>query len=217
MEQLPTILTIVFGLGALGYLASIHKLPFKGDFALKAIPALTLAVAAILLIPGIHGKLLCAGFVLSALGDISLSFKGEKFFLGGLVSFLLAHVVYIFTFANGSAWAMDKAWLLGVLAVFGVAMLILLTPSLGPMKIPVYVYISVILTMDAMAVLRGGNNGLLIAGALTFTLSDSILAWDRFKQPLSWGKYGVMSTYYAGQAMICLAFLCPTLGSCALN
>lgn len=217
MEHLPLILTIIFCASAVAYLALIHKLPFKGDFAVKALPALTLAAASALLIPGIHGKLLCAGFILSAMGDISLTFEGEKFFIGGLVSFLLAHVVYIFTFANGSVWSMDKAWLLGILAVFGVVMVVLLNPHLGKMKLPVYVYISVILTMDTMAVLRGGDNWLLIAGALTFTVSDTILALDKFRKKIPGDKYYVMTTYYAGQAMICLAFLCPVLGSCGVS
>jgi uncharacterized membrane protein YhhN len=219
MEHLSLILTILFSVGAVAYLALIHKLPFPGAFAIKAVPALTLAVAALLLIPGIHGKLLCAGFVLSAMGDISLSFEGEKFFIGGLVSFLLAHVIYVFTFSNGSEWTMDYVWLLSVLLVFGIGMVVVLNPHLGEMKLPVYVYISVILTMDTMAVLRGGSNaGLLIAGAFTFTLSDTLLALDKFRKPIPGAKYWVMTTYYAGQALICLAFLCgnPHAG-CALN
>jgi uncharacterized membrane protein YhhN len=213
MEHLHLILTITFCVGAVSYLALIHKLPFPGDFALKAVPALSLAVAAFFLIPGIHGKLLCAGFVLSAMGDISLSFEGEKFFIAGLVSFLLAHVMYIITFAQGSAWSMDHVWLLGVLAVFGVVMVVVLTPHLGEMKIPVYVYISVILTMDVMAVMRGGTcNWILIAGAFTFTVSDTILALNKFRKPIPGAHYYVMTTYYAGQALICLAFLPTTCG-----
>jgi uncharacterized membrane protein YhhN len=103
---------------------------------------------------------------------------------------------------------MENAWLFVILGIFGIAMILVLTPHLGEMKIPVYVYISVILTMDIMAVLRGGDaNWTLIAGALTFTVSDTILALDRFRKPISGGKYWVMSTYYAGQALICLAFL----------
>ncbi len=217
MEHLPLILAIVFLSSAVAYLALIHKLPFKGDFVVKAIPALTLAAASALLIPGIHGKLLCAGFILSAMGDISLTFTGEKYFIAGLVSFLLAHVMYIFTFASGSVWSMDKVWLLGVLAVFGVMMIVVLTPHLGKMKIPVYVYVSVILTMDVMAVLRGGDNWLLIAGALTFTVSDTILALDKFRKKIPGDKYYVMTTYYAGQALICAAFLCPLLSTCSAS
>lgn len=217
--QLFTILAIIFGISSLTYLALIHKLPFKGDFVLKAIPALTLAVAAFLLIPGPHGKLLALGFVLSALGDISLSFKGEKFFLGGLVSFLLAHVVYIITFSIGSEMTLANWWLFGVLGAFGIAMVLVLTPHLGKMKIPVYVYISVILTMDIMATLRGGPAyWTLIAGALTFTVSDTILALDRFRKPIKNGRFYVMTTYYAGQALICLAFMGGICGpNCTLS
>ncbi len=218
MEPILIFLILLFCASAVGYLALIHKLPFKGDFVVKSIPALSLAVAAALYIPGLHGKLLCAGFVLSAMGDISLTFEGEKFFIGGLVSFLLAHVMYIFTFANGSVWSMDHAWLLGVLAVFGVAMVVVLTPHLGKMKLPVYVYVSVILTMDVMAVMRGGDSPwLLIAGASTFTVSDTILALDKFRKKIPGDKYWVMTTYYAGQAMICLAFLCPAMGTCSAS
>lgn len=202
------ILLIVFGLASLAYMALIHKLPFAGDFVLKAIPALSLAAISFLYIPDLPGTLLGIGFVLSSFGDISLSFNGEKFFLGGLVSFLLAHVVYIITFSIGSEWSLAAAWLLGVLVVFGVGMVWVLRPHLGKMEIPVYVYISVILTMDVMAVLRGHpSHWLLIAGALIFTASDSILALDRFRKPIKGGKYYVMGTYYLAQLLICLAFL----------
>ena len=114
--QLFTILALIFGISSVAYLALIHKLPFKGDFALKAIPALTLALAAFLLVPSPHGVLLAIGFVLSAIGDINLSFKGEKFFLGGLVSFLLAHVIYCITFSIGSKWNLAMFVVVEILA-----------------------------------------------------------------------------------------------------
>jgi uncharacterized membrane protein YhhN len=215
--EIHLIFTATFLLGALAYIALIYKLPFKGDFAIKALPALSLALQAFALIPGLTGILLGIGFVFSSLGDISLSFKGDKFFIGGLVSFLLAHVVYIITFTQDSLWSMDKAWLLGILGLFGIVMLVVLTPHLGPMKIPVYVYISVILTMDTMAVLRGGDNWLLIAGALTFTVSDTILALNKFRKPIPGAQYWIMTTYYAGQAMILLAFLAPAIHGGGVN
>ncbi len=214
MEHLPLILSVIFLLGAFAYLGLIHKLPFKGDFVIKAIPALTLAALSLLCIPTIHGKLLCAGFLFSAVGDISLSFKKEKFFLIGLVSFLLAHVVYIITISNDSDWSMDRAWLLCVLAVFGIAMINVLNPHLGKMRIPVYIYVSVILTMDVMAVLRGNDNWILIVGALTFTASDTILAFDKFRKPIPGAQYWIMTTYYAGQALIFLSFVYYGFPSC---
>jgi uncharacterized membrane protein YhhN len=202
MENLYLIPAILLPISALLYIALIHKRPIKGDWAIKAMPALSLAALSLILIPGIHGYLLCAGFVLSACGDISLSFNGEKYFIGGLVSFLLAHVVYIVTYANGSPWSTEYWWMLVFLGIFGVVMLIVLTPKLGEMKIPVYVYMSVILTMDAMAVLNGSEGLLLIPGALIFTVSDSILALDKFNKPIRGAQYWIMSTYYVGQTLI---------------
>ena len=136
------------------------------------------------------------------MGDISLSFEGEKYFIGGLVSFLLAHVVYIVTFTQGSPWSTELWWLLGLIGVFGVGMIVVLTPHLGEMKIPVYVYISVILTMDVMAVMHGPDSWVLIAGALTFTVSDTILALNKFRKPVPAAEYLIMTTYYLGQALI---------------
>jgi uncharacterized membrane protein YhhN len=204
MENLYLIPLILFPVASLLYLALIHKLPFKGDFAIKATPALCLAALSLICLPEMFAWLLFAGFVLSALGDISLSFEGEKFFIGGLVSFLLAHVVYIITFAQESPWTTELWWLLALLGVFGIVMVVVLTPYLGEMKLPVYVYISVILTMDVMAVLHGAASPVLIAGALTFTVSDTILALNKFRKPIWGAHYWVMSTYYLGQALIFL-------------
>lgn len=202
MENLFLIPVILFPLSGLLYIALLHKRPYKGDFAIKALPALCLAALSLIFIQDYHGYLLCAGFVLSAMGDVSLSFEGEKYFIGGLVSFLLAHVTYIITFATGTILIPDAWWLLALIGVFGIAMVVVLTPHLGEMKIPVYVYISVILTMDVMAVLHGSEAFVLIAGALTFTVSDTILALNKFRKPIPAAEYLIMSTYYIGQALI---------------
>ena len=39
-------------------------------------------------------------------------------------------------------------------------------------------------------------------GAGFFMLSDSLLATNRFVQPLPWSQVWVLSTYYAAQALI---------------
>lgn len=204
MENLILVPVFLFPLAGLLYIALLHKRPFKGDFVIKSIPALCLAALSLIFVPDIYGKILFAGFVLSAIGDICLCFEGDKFFIGGLVSFLLAHVTYIVTFAMDSPWSTELWWLLALIGCFGIVMVMVLTPHLGEMKIPVYVYISVILTMDVMAVMRGAGNLVLIAGALTFTASDTVLALNKFRKPVPAAEYLIMTTYYAGQALIFL-------------
>lgn len=209
---LVQILSLVFAVTGIAYIASIHKLPWKGDFVLKSIPALTLAVMALLFIPGTTGILLFLGFVFSAGGDIFLSFEGEKFFLGGLSSFLVAHVMYVIAFAQQFEYDGAKLPFLIAVGVFGVIMAVILTPKLGPMKIPVYAYISVILTMGVFATLcTGAQQYTLLDGAALFIISDSLIAVNKFLKPIPGSKYYIMSTYYAGQFLIAKAFIVAPL------
>lgn len=199
---------LAFAIPAILYIALIHKLPFTGDFAIKAFPILLLAVASWLFIPGLEGKLLAVGFVLSSGGDVSLSFEGDKFFILGLGCFLLAHIVYIVTFAQNYAFSPGQLPILIAFAVFAIGMAIVLYPKLGDMRLPVFIYISVILGMGLFATMwKGPAPTLLLIGALIFMLSDSMIAIDRFLKPLSWSKYFIMTTYYAGQFLIFTAFL----------
>lgn len=201
---------IAFGVASLAYLALIHRLPFKGDFIIKAIPVISLAIAAWIYIPGLPGKLLFAGLLLSAGGDISLSFEGEKFFLMGLGFFLVAHIVYIVTFAQDMTYSPGKLPILIALSVFAIGMAVVLYPKLGEMRIPVFVYISVILAMGITAALwQGPNPNLLLIGAIVFMLSDSMIAVDRFLVEISWSKYFIMATYYGAQIMIWASFFKP--------
>ncbi|MEM6270344.1 MAG: lysoplasmalogenase [Bacteroidota bacterium] len=210
------LLTSVFVVVASVYLAAIHRLPFAGDFVLKSIPVLCLAILAGLYIPGTTGKLLAVGFIFSVGGDISLSFthKSEQFFLLGLGSFLIAHVIYVIAFSRDFQFSAGKLPLMGLWLVFAVAMLVALFPRLGAMRIPVLAYIAVILSMVIAATgWRGPHPGMLLAGAVLFMLSDSMIAVNKFLTPISWSKYFIMVTYYVGQLLICRAFLPPSTGA----
>ncbi len=203
---------IVFAVAALVHLAFIHRLPYKGDFIIKAIPVITLAIASWIYIPGIPGKLLFAGLLLSAGGDISLSFQGEKFFLMGLGFFLVAHIVYIVAFSRDMAYTPGKLPILILMSAFAIVMAVILYPKLGEMRIPVFVYIAVILAMVATASLwQGPNPTLLLIGAIAFMLSDSMIAVDRFLVEISWSRYFIMVTYYGAQFMIWASFFRPAI------
>jgi uncharacterized membrane protein YhhN len=90
--------------------------------------------------------LLVAGLALSALGDLFLSRDGEKAFISGLVSFLVAHVAYIVLFASigqGPAVLLSMP-LFPAAAVLVAASLVLLRIILhhvsGELRVPVMVY-----------------------------------------------------------------------------
>jgi len=200
---------LAFLIPAIAYLATIHKLPFKGDFLLKSLPILVLAFATWKFIGDETTRiLLIAALLFSAAGDISLSFKGEKSFLLGIANFLVAHLVYIILFAQHSSTRSGAWWIYLLLAIFAIGMVVILLPKLGSMKIPVLVYISVIMVMGVYANMwKGPNEKILLYGAMIFMASDAMIAIDRFVEPIKGSKYFVMSTYYIAQAMIWMAMI----------
>jgi uncharacterized membrane protein YhhN len=208
MDTADTVLTSLFFITAFAYIALLYKTPFKGDFLLKSVPVICLAILSAFFVPGIAGTLLCIGFLFSAGGDTSLSFSGEKFFLGGLGSFLIAHVFYSIAFAQNFSLSMESLPWIAVWLVFSIGMLFILLPKLGDMKIPVLVYIAVIFTMLVFATLwQGVHPKFLLFGAVLFALSDAMISIDKFLKPIAWSKYFIMVTYYAGQFLIYRAFI----------
>ena len=150
--------------------------------------------------------LLGAALAGSLAGDAFLMVEG--FFIPGLVSFLLAHVAYIVLFRQGVAWFPRPLALVATLGVGGAMYAYLWQGGLPTgLRIPVAVYVAVIALMAAQALGRAGALGdraaLQVAlGACFFMLSDSLLATNRFVQPLPLAQVGVLATYYAAQAFI---------------
>jgi sterol desaturase/sphingolipid hydroxylase (fatty acid hydroxylase superfamily)/uncharacterized membrane protein YhhN len=149
--------------------------------------------------------LLIAGLAFSLAGDVLLMLPGQ--FIGGLVAFLLAHLCYIALLRDGVGWLPRPRALLATLGV-GAAMYAVLFPGLDAVLKPaVAAYVIVIATMAAQAIGRaavlGDKRSVAVAiGACFFMLSDSILALNRFWQPLPMAQLGVLATYYAAQLLI---------------
>lgn len=159
-------------------------------------------------------KLLLSALLFSWIGDIILMFvdKAEIYFILGLVSFLLSHILYIILFSRqpksaikGNPLALYPGAILILGYFFG--MVGLLFPKLGPLQIPVMVYAAVITTMLFVAY-KGSLTWekpaayFILAGAIFFVLSDSILAINKFYQPLAQSVFWIMSTYILAQFFI---------------
>ena len=172
--------------------------------AVKPFPALALAAWVFLRCSRPLGRLTAGGLVLSALGDVLLE---AGFFLPGLLAFLSAHLAYVAAFlvadrrpALGRALPF-LAWGLGALAT--------LRPGLGPMVVPVAVYVAVICSMMWRAAARVGRPGtpalaaaLGLAGAVAFGASDTLIAFDRFAAPIPGVRWPIMILYWLGQSGI---------------
>ncbi|TCP53410.1 putative membrane protein YhhN [Tumebacillus sp. BK434] len=144
------------------------------------------------------------GLVLSLAGDVFLVLPSDRF-LSGLVAFLAAHLCYIVSFSQQSAGSDSAIGAAIALALFGLAFFLLLFRGVrsaggAGLLVAVACYILVILVMVWSAV-RAGDS-LLLAGAVSFMVSDAILAWGRFMKNSLTGELAVMVTYYAAQCLI---------------
>ncbi len=135
--------------------------------------------------------------------------KNAVFFLLGLSAFLLAHVFYILFFHAIRVTEKIKGHpgLLGVVALYYAALIILLLPHLGEMKVPVLLYGGVISFMFMLALhmvfIKNKSAGKwMMMGALLFVLSDSLLAINKFYQPFKTAGILIMLTYGLAQFFI---------------
>lgn len=157
--------------------------------------------------------LITGALVFSWIGDVALLFDKiyKNLFLLGLLSFLAAHLFYIFYFQrirlyNQPRQSLKLIVVLGIL-LYTTVFYAILFPFLGAMKIPVFVY-SAVISLMLFASFRAFTPGcrnfgkLCVFGALLFTLSDSILAFNRFVSPLPLASFWVMTTYASAQLLI---------------
>ncbi len=145
-----------------------------------------------------------AGLVFSLAGDVFLMLPSDRF-IQGLLSFLIAHVLYMvgFTYLEG----IPTGWTAGVLLVVMGVMLYLLGPNLGKLKIPVIIYMLALLGMAWFAsnALHGpypSAAAYATLGAVLFVASDATLALNRFRQPFAAAQAVVLGTYFLAQWLI---------------
>ncbi len=144
-------------------------------------------------------------------GDILLIFvpKNDIFFLLGLASFLLAHIFYIIFFHQVRVREAVKGnpWLLLVVVIYYGALISWLSPFLGDMKIPVRIYGIVIsfmfmLAMHMLFIKNKPAGKWMMAGALLFVTSDSVLAINKFYNSFELAGVIIMLTYGLAQLFI---------------
>lgn len=199
---MPVKLSLLFGVLALAFMASLPFTPYQGSFAPKVLPIVVLLWAVVQARPFRGKPLLIAAVVFSGAGDVILDLTFEGYFIAGLVSFLTAHIFYVALFLQGAKFRRSMA-LASVLALaFPVGMAAFLWPHLGPMQLPVAVYISVIASMLVASLHRARLSLTVVAGAVAFVISDSILALNKFHSPFIWARYAIMGTYYLAQYLI---------------
>lgn len=159
-------------------------------------------------------NILLTALVFSWIGDVILLFAdiAEIYFILGLVSFLIAHILYCVLFNRQIKEKIKKNTIIFIfgsliIACYLIGMLSVLLPLLGDLKIPVIVYASVISVMllfayNGLLIWKKPANQYIFFGALFFVVSDSILAINKFHMPIQKNSFIIMLTYLVAQYLI---------------
>jgi uncharacterized membrane protein YhhN len=155
--------------------------------------------------------------VFSFAGDLLL--MNTEYFIAGLIAFLIAHLFYIFAYrqlrdeeSQDNLRGLQRIRLAFPIILAGSGLVVILYPVLGDLKIPVMVYALVITIMALQALFRYGRTSnisfwMVFAGALLFMVSDSLIAINKFMEPMQLGGFFILLTYAMAQLLIILGLL----------
>jgi alkenylglycerophosphocholine/alkenylglycerophosphoethanolamine hydrolase len=208
----PALLALTFLVAILDWSAVYKKWQRLEYFCKPA--TLALLFTWLVVRSGLNGNLLWfgLGLLFSLAGDVFLMFS-ERWFIAGLLAFLLAHLAYIIGF-NIPLLEVSFFWGLAVAVVLSISAARLLrrilaglaAKGLQKLRLPVQVYGTLITLMLLSAILTlfrpewGLTPAALVSlGALSFYFSDVILAWNRFVNPIRQGRLLNMVAYHLGQ------------------
>lgn len=190
----------------------------QGMIANISKPALLTVLIAYFFIDLLNGKkdsfgfLILAGLSFSLIGDILLIFQDELaiYFMLGLGSFLIAHLLFIAAFTktylvnHEIKFLQRYGWVMLLIVAYAWFFFDAVKASLGSMMGPVLIYIMVISLMLLIALNRfrkvsAASFAWITVGAFFFVASDSLLAWNKFFRELDHSHLLIMLTYGLAQ------------------
>ncbi|WP_301107382.1 lysoplasmalogenase [Sporosarcina sp.] len=184
------------------YIFFIPEEPIGLKIALKLVPMMLIILYGVMtdsIVSPLYKRIIVAGLTVSMIADGVI-----YWFMAGLVTFFVAHILYIQAFRTERRKPVPlpvavPLLLYGLFMVFWIAW-----PQIAKGEVilgaAIVAYILIILIMGWEAVRT--RMPLAITGALLFICSDSFLAIDRFVTPLPAREALVMITYYAAQIFI---------------
>jgi len=213
---LRILIMIFFIIVAVGDVFAIKYDKVKLRYCTKTLLVPLLTLFYIISVANLNGVILSA-LICCFIGDFFLLWSQKKtFFIAGLLSFLMGHIFYTIAFLQTTYFlsGIPKWFYFSLLPYiwYGIFILKKLNPYLHSMKVPVIVYLNVILIMSFASfsriwALKGLSFWLPFVGSIFFIASDSLLAFRNFKTKLSRGWASIMITYIFAQFLIVFGFL----------
>lgn len=165
--------------------------------------------------PSDWGCKILAGLIFGMIGDIVMNLRfvlpgdaGQKAFLGGILAFLIGHILYLLALIPISIH-LPASIIIGAILAVGLLTYIFKTMEVKlAFKIFGVVYLSAIIIMTVMAIdiaiFNPTSQSIVYAiGAVLFTASDIVLIFNTFSGKTVFSKRVLnLSLYYIGQLLI---------------
>lgn len=205
---------VVFG--AYVFLSSLYLLSYPLELSIIRLfikPVLIPLLLGVYFLNSSPRKVRVVGaLVLSFLGDVLLMGSGTLFFLGGLGSFLGAHLCYIREIWPDWKPLTIQQKILPILpySIYAAVVLWVLFPVLDALKIPVLMYTGVLSVNGVLSlglVLNRKSAWPIGVGVGLFVLSDTMIAFNSFYFDSEFFGGWVMATYLSAQALIISYFI----------
>lgn len=138
------------------------------------------------------------GLFFCLLGDCFLLI--DAYFIYGLLSFLMAHLIFLYAFIKRQGWQW-RPEVAVLLLFFAGAVFSLISKDLGTLFNPVLIYLIVIVLMSwqgwAMTLNPKMEQRRFLGGAVSlFLVSDSLIAINKFSYPFSLSGVLILATYW---------------------
>ncbi|MFD2822621.1 lysoplasmalogenase [Lacinutrix iliipiscaria] len=174
-----------------------------------------LSTILVILLPVLYAKntlkpyknIILLGLIFCLIGDVFLMF--DSYFVFGLASFLIGHVLFIYAFTTINGFSKNIKTLIPLLMIASI-IFFNLKNHLGDLLIPVILYITCIVLMAWQAinlyVWKKEYGFLLITiGACLFMVSDTVLSIGKFISDFTIAQFLISSTYWSAIALIALS------------
>lgn len=181
------------------YIRNLSNLPL--EWIPKIVPILLLLAWVQFALEHTLRRLASVALCLSLCGDVLLSLN--DLFIPGLGAFLLAQLTYAVLFIKLANINKKGIFWCASILTYSLTAAYVILPKTHGLILPVAIYLAAISVMAISAgFIRGGYSIMIMLGAFTFMVSDTLIAINKFLIPFEYAGIAIMVSYYFAQYLI---------------
>lgn len=207
-KSFPRPATVCFLISATVYLLLLSSINYPLNTVLKPIPILCLILGVMQSQPASRVKnLLLVALSFSLLGDIVLTLPIPLQIEIGIGFFGVAHCFFIALFVRHYQPTRSSLLYFSPVCIYSLLVFHTIVPHLGGILLPVCMYFCILFFMVFFAFQVSGQRLMIALGALSFMVSDTLVAYSLFVSSQIHLGIEIMFTYYVAQWLLTIGLL----------